>query len=118
MSKLLMQSSRSCGSVIGPHSLRIRAIRKAGFVSTRRSYFWDSITLRCGFQFTSAGSNRGGGATSTVSPAVCALTAGMVARQAAAKARLVAVLIMITVHLLIQAGKRHLRTRFNEFSES
>jgi hypothetical protein len=38
MSKLLMQSSRSCGSVMGPHSFWMRAILNRGFVSSRRSY--------------------------------------------------------------------------------
>jgi hypothetical protein len=38
MSTLLMQSSRSCGSVMGPHSFWMRAILNRGFVSSRRSY--------------------------------------------------------------------------------
>ena len=80
---------------------RIRAVRNAGSVSNRRSYFWAFITLACGLQFTSPGSTRGGAAM-TVPPAVCALARGIVpARQAAAKAKYVAIFIIIPSPLCV-----------------
>src|SRR5712691_2383086 len=101
-SKLAMHCAFSCGSLIGPHSLCMRACRKPQLVCSSRSYCALSITFRRADQ--SPKSPRlacGPLVTSCVLDCACA---GGIAPNAkthpAAKDKLVTVLFIMTVTLL------------------
>ena len=81
--------------MIGPHSFRIRAWRKAGFVSSSRSYCLLAITFCRADQDgdTSPELAIGGCFTTTVCRAIVGVVA-IVARQATRNAKHVAVLFM------------------------